>query len=32
MGRQERVEATEVHHVEGHVALWGELTLVSNWE
>jgi hypothetical protein len=32
VGRQERVEATEVHHVEGHVALWGELTLVSNWE
>jgi hypothetical protein len=32
MGRHERVEATGAHHVEGHVALWGESTPVSNWE
>jgi hypothetical protein len=32
VGGQERVEATGAHHVESHVALWGELTLVSDWE
>jgi hypothetical protein len=32
VGRKERVEATGAHHDEGHVALWGESTPVSDWE
>ncbi len=32
VGRQERVEATWLHNVEGHVCLRGKLTPVGNWE